>query len=182
MAETGVVAAVPSDLIAFPYEKVAVGAAANLPALPDTFHPVAGIRLPHGAKSTIYRLVRVPLGSTLTTGVTVEVAFCIDPNANNADISGSKVFLEATIGPITSGTSILDDTVLTSCTATTAQTAALPTAVGKVFVQAIAMANAKTNSLAVGNWALLRVRRLGDNASDTNTGIIVLLGLEAYAY
>lgn len=150
----------------------------SFPTLPDQFFPVRGIRMPHGVKTRAYFVSRVPNAVALATGLTIELTYCMPMNAKNADLTGTKVQMEVIGTPLTSGTSLLDDSALASSTADAAQSAALPTAVGKMVVQSITSTTAHLNSLAAGNTLLLRVSRLGDHANDTNLGDIILVNVD----
>ena len=179
---TTVGADVLAPIIAGPYELNHLGLTASLPTLPDMVKRVTGYRVPHGVKSAFYCLVHFTATSVMATGIKVDIVLAMDPNSKNADLGGTKAYFDAIASPITSGTSTPDDTALASSTAVATQTAALPTAVGVLFVHTITLPTTGSNSLAVDTWGLIRVRRLGDSASDTNLGTLVICGISAYGY
>lgn len=165
-----------------PYEHVPLGLTASLPSLPNLGFPVVGRRLPHGVKSSIYLTGHLTATSAQGTGIKVGIAFAMDPNTYDADLGGTNTRWDAIIGPLTSGTSTLDDTALASSTAVAATASTLPTSVNVVTVLEISLPNADNNSLTTDEWFLLRVRRLGDNALDTNLGSLVVFGISVYGY
>jgi hypothetical protein len=179
MATTGGLAVYVPDL-ADPYKVASLGAAANLPALPNMYSPLQGYRMPHGVKSSVYIPIYVSATTVVTTGLTISMLMAMDPIASNCDFtSGSKAYFGVTVTAITSGTTIPDDSAFASSTEDLAQTASLPTAAGRLVALAITSATANENSFAANGWGLLRVRRVGDNALDTNLGNIVLVGVAA---
>lgn len=147
-------------------------------ALPGVTYPIRGIKMSHGITTRAYFVSRVPNAVSLATGLTIELTYCLPMNAKNADLGGTKVQMEVICSPLTSGTSLLDDSALASSTADAAQSAALGTVVGATTIQSITVAVAHTNSLAAGNTMLLRVSRLGAHANDTNTGDIILVNVD----
>lgn len=165
-----------------PYEAVAVGAVASLPVLPDRGVPIRGFRLPHGIKTSFYFLVNFTATSVMATGIKVDLAIVMDPETGNQDLTGTKAYLDGIATAITSGTTTADDAAFASSTAVAAQTAALPTAEDKILIHTITLPTTDNNSLAVDKWGLIRIRRLGDNASDTNLGTIVVVGVSVYGY
>ena len=178
MATTGGIFVYAPDL-APPFGVVGLGAAANLPALPDKHYALRGVRMPHGVKTSFYMPVYFSATTSLGTGLTVSLLLAMDPNTYNADLGGTNAFFDVTATLVTSGTTIPDDSAFASSTADTGTASTLPTAVGKLVVLTITSAVAHENSLAVNAWGLLRIRRLGDNASDTNLGNVDLVGVAA---
>jgi hypothetical protein len=179
MATTGGLFVYVPDLVE-PYKVASLGAAANLPALPNNYSPIQGFRMPHGVKTSVYIPIYVSATTVVSTGLTVSLLMAMDPLAGNCDFtSGSKAYFGVTVTTVTSGTTIPDDSAFASSTEDVAQTATLPTVVGRLVALAITSATANENSFAANGWGLLRVRRLGDNALDTNLGNIVLVGVAA---
>lgn len=152
---------------------------AGLPAPPNRVFPVAGHRMPHGLITTFFAIRRIPEEMLLTTGLTFTPVFAMPPNVNNADRNGTKAAFDVTVAPLVSGTSTPDNGSLGGATPVQIQTAALPTATNIILFQDIAVPIASMASLAVGNIALIRFRRLGNVATDTHLGDLVLLDLAA---
>lgn len=124
--------------------------------------------------STCLGLFRVQNAALLATGLTVELVLADDVNNPGA---GKNAVFGVTIGPITSGTSTFDESVLTSATEVTA-TVTMPATPGVMVIQAIALPVADLHGLAAGNTALVRIRRLGSNSSDTHPGRVVMLNAD----
>jgi hypothetical protein len=143
--------------------------------------PARGIRMPHGSNTSVYRVFKWSQDvGTGGTGIKVDLLYCLDPLAANADVTGTKINWGLNAGVLTSGTSLPDDSALGTETAT--QSAALPTSVGVVVVTAITNATANNASFTTNTWGIIRVRRLGTSTNDTNTGNIILLGMDVYTY
>lgn len=153
---------------------------------------IRGFRMPPKVKTVFYYPFRVPsgsLGGALTNGITFELLLAMDPNANNADISGTKAYFDVCGIKINSASQTYgattvtpDDYVLGTVTCVANQTAALPTTVGCFHVHNLAATNACLSTPAVGEWILVRIRRLGDHQLDTNTGFIDLVSVSGFAY
>lgn len=153
---------------------------------------IKGIRMPPKVKSVFYYPFRVPsgaLGGALTTGITFELLLAMDPIVGDADISGSKAYFDVCGIKINSASQTYgattvtpDDYVLGTVTCVANQTAALPTNLGCFHVHNLAATNACLSTPAVGEWIMVRIRRLGDHQSDTNTGFISLVSISGFAY
>lgn len=151
--------------------------------------PVRGFRMPEKVKSVFYYLLRVPLNGALTTGVTFELMLAMDPILGNADLGGTLSYFDvvgmklqaAAAGALTASTTP-DDFILSTTTCIAAQTTALPTVLGALYLHVIAVPKANLGTPVVGEWVLVRVRRLGDHQLDTNNGNLVLVAMSAYAY
>lgn len=121
---------------------------------------------------------RVPEAAALGTGFTVELLLADDVVYPGA---GLNAYIGVSIGPITSGTSTLDENATTGPLVSTTEVKTaitMPATAGVLKVQSFALPNADLNSLAAGGWAMLRVRRISGNALDTHTGRVVLLGAD----
>jgi hypothetical protein len=161
-------------------------------APPNIIKPVFGYSMPHGVKTCIYFPIRVPsgaLGGALTNGLTFELLLAMHPNANDADLSGALAYFDIVGTKInaasqTTGATTLtpDDVMFGTTTCIASQTGALPTAVGRFHVHQMLVPNANLNTPAVGEWILIRLRRMGDHQLDTNVGAVVLVSLGVYAY
>src|SRR5271165_1975052 len=146
-------------------------------APPNIINPVFGYRMPHGVKTCIYYPFRVPsgaLGGALTNGLNFELLLAMDPNANDADLSGTLAYFDIVGTKInsssqTAGATTLtpDDVMFGTTTNFASQSTALPTAVGRFHVHIMAVVNASLNTPAVGEWILVRTRRHGDHQLDT---------------
>lgn len=176
MATTGGVT-ILSDSFSRPYGVADLGASANLPTLPNLYQPVQGVRMPHGVKTSFYLPVYLSATTSLGTGLTISLLLNMDPVSNNCDLGATNAYFDVIVGPLTTGTSVLDDSVFASSTADTGTASSLPTSSNKVVILTITSAVAHENSMAVNTWGLVRVRRLGDNALDTNLGIVTLVAV-----
>ena len=122
---------------------------------------------------------RLPAAASLGTGATLVLLVADDPN--NPDPGKVAVFgiNIAVLGSASLYTaSLATNTALgTEHTATVtipADTARPTTGKTAEFSNAITVAN--MGGAAAGSWVMIRVRRLGANASDTHRGRVVLLG------
>lgn len=124
-------------------------------------------------KTVAGAMIRVPNASALTTGLTVNLTVLDDP-LNSA--AGKVAKFGVSIGPITSGTSTVDDDAVTGPLVSTTEVTGVVTltAKGVAYNLSIAVAAASMNALAVGGTALIRIRRLGDDAADTHAGRVLL--------
>ena len=170
----------------------ASGAVSLSGAPPNIIKPVVGFPMPHGVKTCIYYPFRVPsgsLGGALTSGLTFELLLAMHPNANDADLSGTVAYFDFVGTKINASsqaagatTNTPDDFMFSTTTCVAAATAALPTAVSRFHVHSQAVTNAALNTPAVGEWILVRIRRLGDHQLDTNVGSIVVVAVTRFAY
>jgi hypothetical protein len=170
-----------------PYSTVPLGT--TFAASPNIIYPHQGFRMPHGVKTCIYRAFKIPAGGTVTTGITTEILVCCDPSGGgfNSDVTGTVAYFDVSIGTQTDGTSLCDDSEFTGGTFA-AQTISItmPTAVGKLkkgsVVGTIANWTNANAAISAGLWCTLRIRRLGDSATDTNTGAVVVAGISTWLY
>src|SRR6185503_17539715 len=125
---------------------------------------------------SVYYAVRLPTAVAVGTGLSFQLLLADDPNNASA---GKVCKFGVTVSPLTSDTSTLDDTTLASSTEDSASIT-MPSTANAVHVATITQVVAHENSLAAGNWALVRIRRLGSNSAETHTGTVVLLGVHAY--
>lgn len=125
---------------------------------------------------TFLCLFRLPNAAALVTGLTFGLSIC-DDTGNPPSAGGLKSYWGVTIAPITSGTSVPDETIFAGATETFAQITH-GAAIGAVVYADIAAVVANMGGLAAGNLALARVRRVGNNILDTHTGRVVLLRTE----
>lgn len=137
---------------------------------------VVGVGFNKQQTSGICWLWRVPTQAALATGLTFSLIVADDPN--NAD-PGKVVRFSIIIGPVATGTLVDEATALASSNETGGSVTMNATS-GKNTIASIAVVNADMNSLAVGNWALIRLRRLGTNSADTHRGRAVLLNATVY--
>lgn len=159
---------------------------------PNQVKPVRGFRLAPGVKTAVYYCFRVPggaLGGALTNGINFELLLAMDPNQFDADITGTLAYFDvcgvkinAAAQTFGATTITPDDLVLGTVACVASQTAALPTAVGRFHVHQISSTNASLNTPAVGEWIMVRIRRLGDHQLDTNRGFLNVVAVSAYAY
>jgi hypothetical protein len=113
----------------------------------------------------------VPAAAALATGITV-VLNIVDDTTSSLD-PGTVVDIGVTAQNLSAAGAMTNFTTGTGVeqtgTVTLSATSRNPVQIS------IAIANAQLSSLAVGNILGLRIRRLGDNASDTCNGRAVLL-------
>ena len=143
-----------------------------------------GVGFPAGKDTSILIPVRISGGLTLTTGVKVELLVA-DDTSDTAAVAGKAARFGATVGPITSGTSTPDENASTGPLASSTEVLAnttMPSTLGVLKVITLSVTTANANSLAITNWAFVKVRRNGTNAGDTDPGRVVLLGVDVYDY
>lgn len=116
--------------------------------------------------------VTVPAAAALATGITI-VLNLVDDGTSPADL-GTVVDLGVTACNLSGAGALVNFSADAGTEAT--GTATLSATAGNPVQVSIAIANAQLASLAVGNFLGLRIRRIGDNASDTCPGRVVLLG------
>jgi hypothetical protein len=135
----------------------------------------AGSAYAPGVNSSVLLIRRVPNAVALATGLTVEWCVADDPLGTGAVSKNS--YWGITVTPITSGTTLFDESGLASSTEDVKATT-MAAGLGKLTVDSKTVANADMNSLAAGNWALIRFRRLGANALDTDLNRVLLFGVD----
>jgi hypothetical protein len=143
-----------------------------------------GIGFPSGVACAARVPFRLGADYTATTGLKVDLLLADDPTDTAAKIS-KNAYMEATIGPITSGTTTYDETAVTGVTVgSTAVLSAItmPATLGVLKTATISIPLADLNSLAASGWACLKIRRVGTNALDTDPGRVVLLAVDIYDY
>ncbi len=151
-------------------------AAASFPRVGLT----VGMGFVPGKTNSSYYYTRIANAVALVTGLTIELLLSEDVSPGNIDPVNKNAVFGVTIGPVTSGTSQSSEVTaspLASCTEVTG-TVTMPATAGVLKTLAIAIPIANMNSLAAGGWALIRIRRLGSNASDKSQNNIVLLGAD----
>lgn len=142
----------------------------NYPNLPNQALPVRGKTLAHGVQTSVYALFMCnPDVAGVTTFVTT-LWLGLEPNAKNVDLTNHNARVDVTLGIITSATSLADDSALGTAVAATCT---MGSAVGVVST---VTCSTTTGSITAGTLGLIRIRRLGTDALDTNLGRIVLLG------
>lgn len=117
---------------------------------------------------------RIPANLTMGTGLTFKI-YLTDDGASATDL-GKKVYVGITPKRIINDETVDIDTggAAEALVSITLSTTTLGVAIGS-----LAIANAALDSLAVGELALIRVRRKGtDTTNDTCPGRAVLLGVE----
>ena len=115
------ITALRADMGSEPYSDYPTGLAASLPpAVSTTTVPaiaggglLKGIRMPHGANTSVYHLFHVP-AVTVTNGFSIELVVAAPTNSRRGDYSATVAYFGVTIGKVTSGTSTVDDTVFAS--------------------------------------------------------------------
>ena len=135
---------------------------------------LGGLRLLKSDTSGFYALIRVPANLTVGTGYTAK-ALVVDDGADAAD-PGKVIVVGATLKVLASGTdyaTFASDDIGTETTASVT----LDATAGQVVEGSLAVANANADSVGAGSWAIVRVRRIGTNASDTCLGTAILLGV-----
>ena len=153
---------------------------ANMPAAPNIFTPVRGVRMPHGVRTSLYFVRPIPHEMTLAAGLTFTLVYAL-PSVNNAYLGGGKVVMDAIAAPLVSGVSHLDDTVFGNPQGIEEPSPDLPTVPGTIVVQELVAPLDKLvgpgGTLAPGGLALIRVRRTGDDPGDTNVGDILFISV-----
>jgi hypothetical protein len=142
-----------------------------------------GVGFPAGATSSALYVIRLAAATTLTTGLRVDVVLADDP-ADTAAKAGKNSYFGVTIGPIGT-TNTLDENASTGPLAGSTEVAAavtMPATPGVLKTATFSIPVADLNGLAASGWALLRVRRIGGNAGDTDPGRVALLALDVYDY
>jgi hypothetical protein len=147
------------------------GVPTNYPVIPNTGIPVRGCRLIDGIQSSRYAVFVANPDLAGVTNFIVTFWLGLEPNAKNVDLVNHNVRMDAAIGILTSGTSLADDSALGT---PVAATVTMGSSVGVVSTQVTG--NITTGSVTAGSLALLRIRRLGTDALDTNSGSVILLG------
>ena len=136
----------------------------------------AGVGFNAGQAAGFGYIGRIPTLYTATTGLTFVLALAEDP-LNPPTTSGKAAVFEITTKALATGTDIL--TWTTAGTATTGTVTMPTTAANSVFkTLSIAIVAANLGGVVADGWCAIRVRRLGNNASDTHTGRIVLLNVD----
>jgi hypothetical protein len=147
---------------------------------PDRSAPVRGVRMAHGVQTVLYYVQKLPFEQSAVVGITFSIVYAI-ASANNVSFGGGKVLMEAVAAPLVSGLSSPDDSAITEDAALAAQSQDLPTSPGVIVIQELAVPVAKLagpgGQLAAGDLALVRVRRLGDDARDTHVGDILFISM-----
>lgn len=134
-----------------------------------------GLPLPKSDDDYFQVVFRVPSnGTQLATGITVRVALVDD--ALNPDV-GKVVRLGVSVKRLVSGTDTLDSSGFG-----TEQTGnvTLDATLGELVAASVAIANAAADSIATGDFALLRIRRIGSNAADTHKGRPLLVAFAIF--
>lgn len=168
------VAVIAGEAFYYPYEGIPLtqpGLSTNWPSFPDVAYPVKGRRLVHGIKNVCYAPFVCNPDVAGSTTWTVRIWLALDVNAKNCDLVNTGVRMDAAIGVLTSATSLCDDSALGTAVAATCT---MGTAVG--VVSTVTCALTSVASVAAGTVNLLRIRRLGTDALDTNLGSVILLG------
>lgn len=154
-------------------------AGSTFQAAPNQSVPIFGHRMGSRIISSVYHVFRLANSATLATGLTFNLILSLPVNAKNADITGSKAYFDITVAGLTSGTSLVDDSVFSSYNPTSAQIT-MPTVAGTVVSQDIAVTASGNaiNGLSPGGVGMIRVRRNGSSALDTNIGDVLLLSMD----
>ena len=144
---------------------------------------VLGVGFPAKTTATLLEVCRINSAVTFTTGLKVDLM--VSDDVRSPGQVGQTAVFGVTIGP-TSTSTTLDETasgaLASSTEVTGTYTVTAASAAGKPVVVTISLPAADLNSLAAGSWCLVRIRRLGANASDNHQGQVVLLAIESYDY
>lgn len=114
-------------------------------------------------------LVKLPANLTYTTGLTFQFSVTDDGDAANL---GKVVVMGVTTKKVTSGTDNYD----IAANAGTEQTVSLTlnSTAGVAVLGSLAITNANLDSAGAGDVVLIRIRRIGTNASDTAPGNVLI--------
>ncbi len=122
---------------------------------------------------SILAVKRLPATAVGATGYTFKLMLAGDPN--NSPDTGKVVVMDVAIGlACSSGAFGAPDTSVLGTA--NSGTLTLATTVGYAKEVSIAVTAAAAGSAASNAWALIRIRRLGGNVSDTCKGRVMLLG------
>jgi hypothetical protein len=122
---------------------------------------------------------KIPANGTLTTGIKFDFILIDDGSQIALNDLGKVAVFGVQVKKLISGTSTLD--MASAGTEVTAN-ATLSSTSGVVTVLTIAVTNANLNSATAGDQVLIQFRRVGDNASDTAQGHVLVDHIDAYAY
>lgn len=137
---------------------------------------IRGLSLPRFVRGNVQNYgytttFRIPASLTLATGLTFKV-YLSDDGKNAGDL-GKAVELGITLKRLAADAT--EDVDVSAATEVTA-TATLSSTSGGISITSIAIANAALPaSTAVGDLLLMRLRRIGANASDTCQGRALLI-------
>lgn len=134
---------------------------------------MAGAGFPDNRTSTMLYLLRIPNAAALATGMTFTFTVT-DDTLNPPSAGGLNSYWGVTVGPVVSGTSTPDESIVASSTEDKVAITHGST-IGTIVYADLAAVVAHMNGLAAGGLALIRLRRLGSNALDTHNGRVVLL-------
>lgn len=171
------VTSIPAGEFFDPYEGIELGgttgtvAVPTLPVLPDTGVRIRGKRMPHGVRTSVYAVFTASPDVAAAVTYTAILRLALPVNAKNADIVRTAAVFGVSMGTLSSGSSLLDDSALgTEVTGV----ATMGTTLGSYATLSIgSITNGVVAANAVG---LIRIRRLGTNASETNLGDVIFLG------
>lgn len=113
----------------------------------------------------------IPANLTLSTGLTFQFRL-VDDGSNSADL-GTNVVIGASVWNVDKSGFLTNLTADTPTEVTA--TVTLSSTAGNPAAGSIAIPSADIPSVAVGDDCLIRIRRIGDNASDTCQGRVILI-------
>lgn len=134
-----------------------------------TVGAVAGLRIPKGDIQGFTAVVYVAHNLTIATGFTFGLSVADD--GTDADDLGKVVRFGISVKRLVSGT---DNLTLTGAATEQTVDVTLDATAGEVVNSTLAIANANLDSVATGDLALIRVRRIGTASQDTCRGAVVL--------
>jgi hypothetical protein len=129
----------------------------------------AGLRIPKGDTQGFTAVVYVAHNLTIATGFTFGLNVVDD--GTDAEDLGKVVRFGITVKRLVSGT---DDLTLTSAATEQTVDVTLDATTGQVVAGSLAIGTANLDSVATGDIALIRVRRIGTASQDTCRGAVLL--------
>ena len=133
---------------------------------------VVGFPMVKQSASGFQFITRVPTnGTPLSTGLTFQLLLVDDPNNSSV---GKVAKFGVTAKKLASTT---DDLTQTGAGTENTGTATMNATSGIVTALSIALTTANADSPSAGDLVLIRVRRLGTDAADTHTGVVLVVGL-----
>lgn len=136
-----------------------------------------GVAYPGGVNSGAVCIKRLPATASLSTGATVVLLISDDPNNT---LAGKSVVLGVSFAAMGTAGNYYAPTTTGLGTEATA-TVIMPPTAGQTLSVSIAVLVANMPGLAASTFGMLRVRRLGANASDTGgTGVMLLLAASVF--
>lgn len=130
-----------------------------------------GLRATKHNEKGWYKVLRVPGEMTVGTGYTLSLL--VTDDGSDANDLGKVAVFGLNFKLLASGT---DDLTLTGIGTETTGTVTLDATSGQVVELSLAITKANADALDAAGWGLLRIRRIGSNASDTCRGTVLIVG------